>query len=360
MSKFLFSALALSAVGATVSASTNDWDKLNDEINTLVSAPALQGSGINMNALLRVNGSFADEDDFGNASGTFGGELDDVDINMRGEVDEFGWHVSADIDGNTGSSLQLQDAYAWWNFSEFISAKFGQFKPKVTHSNSVDPENQVMIDRSVLGSAFDIWDIGVGASGAYEDVEWALNIHNGADGDANDSLYIFRVEYDLGNGASEYEGAYAGGDDLNATVGLAYINDNTTGTADASMFAVDFAGTYNQIGFGVEVASIDDGLAATVNPDWGAANSGAGVGLSADSTYWGVTASYMVNEEWEVALRLQNLDDAADTQLITAGANWFQSGHNAKWQFNVTDVSSDAAASEGTLLQAGLVLGSSR
>lgn len=358
MTKFVFTALAIAAAGSSASATTgNDWLELDREINALTRSSAFQAGGINVSALLRTNISYSSDDaSTGGGNDILGFEQDDIDISFMGEVGEFGWRVHADLD--TGVAV-LEDAYAWWQLSDYVSAQFGQFKPKVFHSNNVDPENQVMIDRSVLGSAFDFWNLGAGANGTYDMIDWMFNVHNSTDGDANRSLYILRVEYDIGNGAGDYEGAYGGGDDLHATAGVVLVEDDTVGP-DGSLIGVDFAGTYDAFGFSAEFASIDDGLTLATTGDLGNYVGAAQPTLTPDSSPFSLTGSYMLNEEWEVAVRFQQLDDADDRSMITLGANWFQNGHNAKWQANITDISADTDTNEGTLFQVGLVLGSTR
>ncbi|MEX1025750.1 MAG: porin [Planctomycetota bacterium] len=362
MNKFAMTALAFSTLGASASATTgNDWLELDREINALTSPSLFQQGGINVTALIRVYGTYGDDDaQTGGGSDITGFELDDVDIAVSGEVGDFGWRINVDADSGVAV---LEDAYAWWQFSDYVSARLGQFKPQVFFSNLVDPENQVMIDRTLLGSAFDFWDLGAGANGQYEMIDWMVNVFNGADADGNDSRYTFRVEYDLGQGVGEYEGAYGAGDDLNATVGGVYVHDDSI-SGDASLFGVDFNGTFGQIGFGAEIADVDDDFGMTTAGDFGNYFGGPLGGvqpfLAGDSTPFALTGSFMLNEEFEVALRFQDVDDADDRRLLTAGVNWFQSGHNAKWQANITDVSADTDANEGTFLQVGLVLGSTR
>jgi hypothetical protein len=362
MNKFAMTALAFSTLGASASATTgNDWLELDREINALTSPSLFQQGGINVSALIRVNGTFGSDDaQTGGGSDITGFELDDIDVAFSGEVGDFGWRINVDADSGVAV---LEDAFAWWQFSPYVSARMGQYKPMVFRSNLVDPEDQVMIDRTLLGSAFDFWNLGAGANGKYEMVDWAFNVHNGSDGDSNDSLYTLRVAYDLGQGGGDYEGAYGGGDDLDATVGAVYVEDDTVGS-DGSLFGVDFYGHYGQIGFHAEIADVDDGFALTTAPDFGNYFGGPAGGvqpfLAPDSTPFSLTGSYMLNEDFEVALRYQTVDDADDRTILTAGVNWFQQGHNAKWQANITDVSADTDANEGTFFQIGLVLGSTR
>ena len=53
----------------------------------------------------------------------------------------------------------------------------------------------------------------------------------------------------------------------------------------------------------------------------------------------------------------EELDDASDTSLLTFGANYYVAGHNAKWQLNIADISSDVDAQDGLLVGLGFVIG---
>ena len=70
-----------------------------------------------------------------------------------------------------------------------------------------------------------------------------------------------------------------------------------------------------------------------------------------------ITVSHMMNTEYEVALRMEEDDDAANTSHMIAGLNWYQGGdgHNLKWQLNFTESESDNPANEGTRVDFGLV-----
>ena len=44
---------------------------------------------------------------------------------------------------------------------------------------------------------------------------------------------------------------------------------------------------------------------------------------------------------WEIGLRYQDLDDAANTDAIDVGANYYVDGHNMKYIINWTSIGSD-------------------
>lgn len=358
MNKFVTSALALSVAGSLAHAGTGDgeWLELDREIASLatpVMSPA-QG-GINWSALLRVNHYYSDDFQVG-AEDTSGVSFQDIDLAATGQVGDYSWRISGDFDL---SVLVLEDAYASWNMEDYFSLRFGNQKPAFLRSQMVSPENLLFTNRTALGSVFDGWDAGVSAMGSFENmIRYSVAVMNGANGVAADHAYFARLEYSFGEGAADAEGALGAGDGLAATLGVSYANfDDLSGTmGDDMMWAIDFWGTSGPIGFGFEYASVDDGIAATTDEDFSSAI--AGLVFTPDSNPWGITGSFLLNEEFEIGLRYEDTDNSDDTTAVTLGLNYYQSGHNAKWQASVTDIDSDTIV-DGTVWAVGLVLGSS-
>jgi hypothetical protein len=361
MNKFVTSALALSVAAPLAYAGTGDgeWLELDREISSLaapVMTPA-QG-GINWSALIRVGYAYSD-DDIAVVGGEdlLGAEFDDIDLAATGQVADYTWRISGDFDFG---DLTLEDAYVQWQFGEYFTALLGNHKPQSLRSTNVAPENLLFQNRTALGSVLDGWDNGVKAHGTFEDVlNYCASITNGANGSASDQAYCVRVEYLLGEGAGGAEGALGASDEFAATIGAFWANfDDLSGTdGDDQLMALDLWGTLGPIGFGAEVVKIDEAITATTDEDFLAGP--AFVTFDADTTPWDVTGSYLVNEEVEVGVRYESTDSDDDTSLITVGVNWYQSGHNAKWQASVVDVNSDTDAEEGTIWQVGVVVGSS-
>jgi hypothetical protein len=360
MNKFVTSALALSVAGSLAHAGTSDgeWLELDREIASLatpVTSPA-QG-GINWSALIRVNEYYSD--DFPSAGGETpsGVGFQDVDLAATGQVGDYTWRISGDFDAGV---LVLEDAYAKWKCGDMLAAQIGNYKPSFLRSANVSPENMLFSNRTAIGTTFDFWDAGIGVSGSFEDMlMYSLSVMNGDNGVYADHAYFARVEYNLGEGAGNAEGALGAGDELAATIGLSYANfDDLSGTGgDDAIYAIDFWGTAGQIGFGAEWANIDEGIAGSTDEDFFAGLTG--ITFDADSNPYDVTGSFLINEEMEVAVRYEDSDNADSVTALSLGFNWYQSGHNAKWQFALTDISSDVSADEGTIWSAGLSLGSS-
>jgi hypothetical protein len=310
--------------------------------------------------------------------------FNDVDIAFWGSQSSYSWRVSADLDGNSGDDLDLQDAYIRFKCGEYFDATMGNYKPRLTLSNSVDPEHQILIDRSALGSSADFWDNGIGVSGGMEQFAWYAGLMNGSNGHTRDHLYFVRGEFNLGTGAGMYEGAMGSSDTLNGTVGLTFVLDDTfdftglggtggdfdnDGDTDNTAWIVDFGGSVSNIGFGAEVALFDNDFAATTDEDYSNIFDGAGntsLLLAPDSTPWSVYGSYMISPEWEVAVRYEDLDNneigaaaGPDNTILAVGANWYR-GTGGKWQAQWSMVDADSNFDDGNILEIGYAVGMSR
>jgi hypothetical protein len=356
MNKFISTALTITALAAGSNAAPtgdSEWLELDREINGLSSKMTTQGS-TRIDALFR--GAYVySTDDIWQVMGEdiSGFELLDIDLGFAGEVGNFAWRFSFDLD--SGSSV-LEDAYLSWGCGDYFDAMAGNFKPHVARSASLCPGGLLFIDRSAIGTSLDFWDAGLGISGAYDAFSWFFSLMNGGNGSVSDHLWIFRGEYVLGQGAGDYEGAFEGGDEFNATVGASFWNSDVI-QGDATGYLVDFWGQQGPLGFGAEVMNLDDDLSAGFATDYLSHPMGAASFIESDSTPWNLTGSYLLNDEFEVAARYQSLDNTDDATLITLGVNWYRSGHQAKWQFNVTQYDDDN--DDGIAFAAGWSLGAS-
>jgi hypothetical protein len=362
MNKFVTSALALSVAGSLAHAGTSDgeWLELDREIASLATpvTSAVQG-GINWSALIRVNEYYSTDEPFQSGGENLSGvAFQDIDLAASGQVGDFMWRISGDFDFDI---LVLEDAYASWQCGDMLSTRIGQYKPSMLRSANVSPENLLFSNRTALGSSFDYWDAGLGVTGSFEDMlVYSLSIMNGVNGAAADHAYYTRVEFNIGEGAGNAEGALGAGDAFAGTAGLSYANfDDTSGTGgDDAIIAADFAGTVGPFGFSFEIADIDKGLVGGTDEDF-FASLGTGVTFDADSNPFDATVSFCINQEMEVALRFEKSDNDDDVNVTSVGFNWYQQGHQAKWQFAYSNISSDVDADEGSIFSAGLSLGSS-
>lgn len=370
MNRFVTGALAVAAtstVGLADPADSSDWLELDSEIHGLASSYAASQEGMGWTALLRFTYTFSSDDvaTGGGDDDVSGFKFEDVDMAFWGGVGNYQWRISWDMGDGFSSptpsfAATVEDAYVQWECAEYFTTTAGSYKARVLLSNIVDPENQLFIDRTALGSAFDWWDAGVAINGSQDLFRWYAGLQNGSSGQFSGHRYYARGEFDLGTGASVYEGALGASDDLNATLGAVYyLDDNVSG--DGQMFAFDARGTAGPISFGGEIAFIDEDLTGMLStaPDFGRFNTG---GLSFadddDTNPFSLWAGYLLNDEWEGGVRYDDLDNADDESVISVVVNWYRQGHNAKWQAQWSDVDSDG--DDGSIFQVGLVVGSTR
>jgi hypothetical protein len=317
---------------------------------------------------------------------TSGFNFNDVDLAFWGAMGPYRWRVSADIDDNDAgvaagggsgfTGIGIEDAYVSWTCGEYFDATMGQFKPQLTRSNSVDPEKQVMIDRTVLGSALDFWDDGIGLSGALDYLNWYVGLLDGFNGHEKNHLYYARGEYHLGSGAGEYEGAMGSSDQLNATVGVTFLHNDTDpapgSSGDQTSYIADFNGNVSNFGFGAEIARLDDDSFLATSEDYSNITDGGALGapfdsfllLSDDSTPWSVTGSYLLNPEWELVARYEDLDNdnggaGADNTVLSVGANWYK-GDAGRWQAQFSMIDADTGFNDGDILEVGYAIGATR
>jgi hypothetical protein len=386
MNRFAKTALAIVAAGSAANAGTgtdgNEWLELDSAINGLSSSLQPSQDGMSWSALIRAVYSYSsDEIAIGpgaNAPDVSGLNFNDVDMAFWGNQGPYAWRVSADISNNEGgdnsTAFLLEDAYVKWNCGGYFDAMMGNFKPHASRSNSVDPEKMLFIDRSSIGSALDAWDNGIGLRGTWEQAAWYVCMMNGSlanpgGGHTRDHLWMARGEWNLGTGVGDSDGAVGSNDMLNATVGVTFINDDSLGTtggnSDQDLWLADFHGNINNVGFGFEVAAINDDISLATDEDF--SNTFAPLVLSDDSTPWNVSVSYLINPEWEVGVRYEDLDNndfggvsnaGEDNTLMTVVANWYRNGNAGKWQAQWTDVDGDTL--DGSIFEFGYSIGSSR
>ena len=368
MNKFLKGALAIAATGTVGFAEptdSNDWLELDSEINSLATSYASAQDGMGWTALLRFTYTFSSDDiATGGGDDVSGFKFEDVDMAFWGGVGTYQWRVSWDVANGVGGfildDLTLEDAFIMFECEEYFTTTAGNYKMRVLMSNDVDPERQLFIDRTPLGSAFDFWDAGVELTGTQDMLRWYAALQNGSNGQNSGHRYSVRAEYDFGTGASLNEAALGANDDFNGTVGATYFNDDTL-SGDTSMIAIDFRGTYGLFGMGAEIAFIDEDLANNLSTsvDFSRiSNTALSFANDDDTNPLSIWLSYCLNEEFEGAVRFDDLDNMADESIISVVVNWYRSSHNAKWQLQVSDVDSDN--DDGTIIQIGYVVGATR
>lgn len=334
MNKLVCSALAASVVGATgfAGTGTDSWASLDRELESLSTSLAAQSGGPQIGGWLISSLDMVEDAIAGPpVDDSLGFNLRSARINVSGNVADYGYRVSMDL---ADGSAELKDAYATFKLGDAVTGRMGQFKPPTLSSFLIERNRLLFLDRTINGSTFDR-DLGLQLSGDFETVGWWLAAQNGADDQADEFLFTARVAVDLmGEGVGAVEGAYGAPDGTALTVAAFWQDDGSfdNGTrigAEARLTAGPFAGA-------AELVDNDEDLG--------------------DNTPWNVTVSYLFHEQYEAALRWEDLDDSADTTRITIGVNRYVLGHDIKWTLQYSTGDSDDSALEADAISLGLAV----
>jgi hypothetical protein len=341
MNKFVISALALTTSGGLAAAGTGseEWLTLDRELDSLASTLAPQeDSGVTVHGFVKSSYVNSGDDPLGTGEDLGGFNMDNVRISVEGTVGDFTVFVSTDgssslVPGTgttllpfvtgSGGAFGVLDAYASWNINEMLKLTMGQFLVPVLANGLINENHLLFLNHTVNGVVWNSRDTGVMLNGQYDMFGFWVSIINGADGAADELAYALRAEfYAMGGGVgSKVEGAYGSEQGNRLTLGAGYYNDDGN-TDDAIAFAVDASFVSGPLSAAAEIVDYDEGFG--------------------DATPFSIQGGFMiVPEQWEVALRYEDLDSATDTTVITAGVNYYMSGHDAKWQFNYSTTDDD-------------------
>jgi hypothetical protein len=372
-------AFALGNLATAGTEASSDWLGLDEELNAIASNVNLQGGGVELGALVRAAYISASGDDFGgftSGEDQLGLVIDDAELWSQGNLGDYFWRVSVDFgDGfspyflgnlnggtqalndaglaNTTRNDTLEDAYARWNFHENFNLQVGHYIFPTTFSSSSNMDSLLLLSRTSVGEYFHSYSLGAMLSGDYDGTFlWHLAVLNGADGTDDDQELRGRAIYNIGGGRNRTEGALGANDELNAAIGVSYVDDGELD--DGSVLVFDAIATVAGFSIGGEYAAFDDDH-ATVGPGFGPT---IGLNYTEGMDVIAFNLGYLLSENWELGGRYEQLDDEDDSTLMSIGINYYQMGHNAKWQLMYMDLASDVAAQEGSLIGLGLTVGS--
>jgi len=339
MKKLVFSACALTLTCGTAVANNSDWDQLDNDVQALsANLQDMEGGGMTIGG--RIRAAYASSGDITVGTNDLGGfQLYNARLFATGTT-AAGVGYRLENDFGTGNLL---DAYIDVTAGDTIDIRMGQFRGYVLSESQIDSGNLFFIDRSVNAQMFAGRELGLAVTGDMDAFNWAITIQNGSDADGDDLFYALHAGMDfMGAGTSMVEGAYGAGDDMTASAGISYFDDGATDDADG--FAIEAGAQSSQFSISANFVSYGDGgagsnldtndphvLAAALNP----------TGNLADASVWSLMGTFALNESWELGLRYQDLDDAASTDLIDFGANYYVDGHAMKYIINWTSVGSD-------------------
>lgn len=345
MNKFVLSALALTTTGGLAVAGTGseEWLTLDREIESLAATQADQAEpGVTVSGFIRT--SYDNSGDIIVGTGDLGGfNMDNIRLSLEGSVGDFSVFVSVDGSGSLvpgtgttnipfstllaipttlggGSALGVLDAYAAWNINEMLRLTMGQFLVPVIGNGLINENHLLFLNHTYSGTIFNSRDVGLMLGGQYDMFGFWASIINGGDGAADELAYALRAEfYAMGGGiGSTVEGAYGSSQGNRLTVGAGYYNDDGA-TPDAIAFGIDAAFVSGPLSAAAEVVDYDVALG--------------------DNTPFSAQVGFMfVPDQWEAAIRYQDIDTGSDTTVLTLGVNYYMSGHDAKWQINYETV----------------------
>jgi len=323
MNKLTCSAIALSMTCATGFASDGEWSALDQEVGALASTLSMDG-GASISGLLQT----AYTSDSDNDTGGWG--TSNARLAVDGSHGDYGYHVENDF-----ADEGLRGAYATWAMTDSVSAQMGRFQASVCNDADLDEGSMKHFSHSAVGGAFTGFSGGLGLSGAMSDIAWSLSIMNGGNDNTNDELCTaLRVSMDLMDGGE-------GGMSVSANVAL--VDDGEADDDDATVIEISAGnGTWGLgvetcdtgVGFSNSLAGTDTGLMA----------------LAGDASPMVISASYNVNANWEIALRITDYDDAGGSESTEITSNNYLDGHGLKWQIGMQETDNDAGADTSNMM----------
>jgi hypothetical protein len=244
----------------------------------------------------------------------------------------------------------LRGAYATWAMTESVSAQMGQFRAGVCSDADLDEGNMKHFYHSGVGGAFTGFTGGLGLSGSMSDISWAISIMNGgtpandgpdelpdtaddvaanADNTGDDLLTAIRVGMNLMDG---------GDDGMSVSANIALVDNGHEDDDDATVIEVSAGnGTW---GLGVETCDTGEGFSNSL-----AGNDGGLMSLADDASTMAISASYNINANWEIAVRMTDYDNDNESTEVTA-TNYLD-GHGLKWQIGMADSDYDLVDGDG-------------
>lgn len=366
MNNLVHSAIALSLFAAPSLAADNGWAGLDKEIESLSTTLAQEApKGPTVGGYLITSYRYSSDeavafavDQNGDGDTTDAGETDTGDrsginidrlrLSLEGKlVDNYSYKVSFELGDSTGQVGTLRDAYVNWAFAEGFELRMGRFRQPFLQSSLISRDKLLFLDRSAAGDLVGQRDEGVALMGKFETLKVWVAGQNGADGQADDYLITGRVRANvMGGGAYEkVEGAYGAAEETNLSVGAAVADEGAVD--DGLHYGVEAQLVAGPFSVAAELVDFDESI-GRVHPFAG--------NLVGDTTIWGVTASYLITNEYEVALRYEDADDDNDSTRWAASLLRYVDGHNLKWILQYSSVQSDLDALEIDQIGLGIAL----
>jgi hypothetical protein len=362
MNRLVLSGLTVAVSALPALATDNAWSSLDKEIDSLsASLSSADNTGPRLGGYVITSYRHSSDDLYTGGSGMpdqSGFQIDALRVELTGEVsDNYGYKISFDLGTGNGSGHgaspngagTLRDAYATWRIAEGIKGKLGRFKEPVLNSALASEVNLVFLDRTAIGDAFKVRDLGLALDGSFDVLGWTVAFQDGGDGQADEHKYTARLTATVVGTARDkiMEGAYGVGDATIVTVGASYQDD--TSLDDGRVIAGEAALNFGRFSIAGEVADIDDGTG-------GAFGRTILLNDASNTTPWDVTATFAFTPEWELCARYEDTDDVDDTTSYRLGVDYFVHGHGLKWVAQWVHIDTDNAVGDSDQLGAGLTL----
>lgn len=333
-------AAALTLSGFAV-ASETDYSSFDRDIEALVSGRLADEGGPSISGYAQVRYMSSSDVAVAPTGNDLGGfAVPRARVIFKGERQGYGYKVQVDF----ASGTLLKDAYIDIPINN-ISARAGLFRSAFSRSGSSSSATMFFIDRTEVGNLFLTRDPGVMFHGTFDQLSFFLSLMNGTDGTGDELNTVIRVAFNfMGAGIGSTEGAYGGPDELSGTASISMYDDGEATDGSATLIEAHVANSQYSAGF--ELFDADDaGVASTPGI-------GAGTLASDDATAMALYGTYMLTpDQWELGVRFQDMDDAADTSIMELGVNRYLDGHNLKYSIGYRSVSSDTAALEVDMIQ---------
>jgi hypothetical protein len=379
MNRFLFTALATSLVSATGFATDTEWPELDRELAALNNAPLTQDDGgptvsgwmIGGINSMSVDGVANDDLNVGwhgiavNIGGSFGHGYEyrlGFDFTDSREL-----YTPTDPDtgpavGSSGTA-GLTDAFVKFGLGDSIGVKVGVFNRQFLNSSHIQRNRTVFVDRSYLGRMYSARDAGFALDGAFDRIGWEVAFMNGHDGNEDSFQYSAHIDVDILGTSSSSEGGHGAAEGTNLNIGFSYMSDGSDTTAhdvankgatavgdtlEDDQMAIDATFTAGSFGLWMEMVDQDTDSVSYQGP--------AGEG----STPYSVGLSYCFGADYELAFRWDDYDNVDNVTRQTVGFNKYISGHDLKWQLNISTGDSDAVspgADEADVITLGIAAG---
>jgi hypothetical protein len=295
MKTILFSAAALSFTGAAL-ANGGEWSALDREVETLASSLVDNHEGIAFSGyadIWYVNNSDTDTGDFG---------VNNARIMASGGSGGFGAYIEYNLEGNA-----LLDAYVTQDLGG-MTLGFGRHKV-VGNASAMEHERDMFFQtRSDIGYHYVNRDEGLTLSGG-DGFNWSIGVADGTDAGSDEYRISAHGDMEFGGGIS---------------AGVTYTSATDAAGNDGDAIIVDVAWAMDALSIGVEFAQVgeDGGAFTTTGAQFdGSALAGPNAFFDNDSSPMAIAVTYDLGGESSIGVRLQDNDDAAETEAVDIAYN---------------------------------------